>query len=117
MARKVNHNSKRQMKIRKARQKENNPLKYYYNMTKQNAKRRGHEFTITEKEFQKIFKNDIVGNKEQGYVLDRINPLKGYVKGNVRIVSAYQNSSQGAGIDKQIHNGNGTVKQKIEEEF
>lgn len=118
MARKVNHDSKRQRRIRKQRQKENNPLLYFYNIKKQTAKQKGIEFELTFLQWCKLWNNDIVNLKNAGYTIDRKNPLKGYTKTNVRLLTASENYSNGATIDKEIHNGTSKFKdKKIEDEF
>jgi hypothetical protein len=116
MARKVNHSSKRQWKIRKARQKENNPLLYHYNIKKQSAKQSGKDFTLTFQQWCDIWKNDIVKLKKDGFTLDRKNPKKGYTKANTRLLQFSDNYSNGATIDKQIHNGTATQATKNRKE-
>jgi hypothetical protein len=118
MARKVNHDSKRQRRIRKQRQKENNPLLYFYNIKKQSAKQKNLDFELTFQQWCKLWNNDIVNLKNEGYTIDRKNPLKGYTKANTRLLSAYENSYNGATVDKDIHNGKSKFKdKKIEDEF
>lgn len=116
MARKVNHDSKRQRRIRKQRQKENNPLLYFYNIKKQSAKQKEIPFDLTFQQWCNLWQNDIVRLKNEGYTIDRKNPLKGYTKANTRLLSAYQNSYNGATVDKDIHNGRSTASKKTKEE-
>ena len=116
---KVNHDSKRQRRIRKKRQKENNPLLYYYNVHKQNAVKRELEFSITFEYWKKLWNNDIVNMKNKGLTLDRINPKKGYTNRNVRLISLTENATNGATIDKEIHNGKKTTadKKRAEQDY
>lgn len=112
----INHNSKRQRRIRKQNQKARNPLKYFFNAFKQNAKRKGRKFELTFDDYAKIWtgKNakkwaENMRRAEKGlpkkWVIDRVNPKLGYKKSNVQIISLRANASKGATYDKDIHNG------------
>lgn len=76
-----------------------NPKKYILNRTKQNAKTRGIEFSITEDDFEipnfcpllniRLELNIGQGKKKRhnSPSLDRIDSSKGYIKGNVWVIS------------------------------
>jgi len=66
-----------------------NPKKYAYQTLRNNAKRRGKEFTITYEYFCVFcYRYKYIGRKGRtadGYGIDRINETKGYVPGNIAI--------------------------------
>lgn len=78
------------------RYKNNNPVAYTYQMIKCNAKRRGHEFTITLEYFEQwAIDNEYMENKGRlatSMSIDRIDPSKGYVPGNLQPLSLSENT-------------------------
>ena len=80
----------------------NHPLEYHiWHRAKTRAKNRGIEFNIeicdiVIPEKCPIFKTDFeVGNHKTCASLDRINPTKGYIKGNIQIISNKANMIKG----------------------
>jgi hypothetical protein len=75
-----------------------NPVRYAYDVLKMNAKRRGKHFGITFKEFQKFARrSDYLagkGRRKESYTIDRIDNSKGYVIGNLQILTLSQNSKK-----------------------
>lgn len=68
--------------------KKNNPHKYFYGKLKNNAKRRGKEFTITLEDFIEFCQDteylDGKGRGATSFHIDRDDETKGYVKGNLK---------------------------------
>lgn len=83
-----------------ARRKLNDPLGYTYDILKQNARKRRKEFTITKEYFRKICEEsgylEAKGQKSNSLSLDRINPIFGYIPGNIRVINLGLNSSRKA---------------------
>jgi hypothetical protein len=69
---------------------------YTYNALKQNAKRRGKEFTLTLEEFKTFCERtgylDLKGKKGTSASIDRIDPSKGYELGNIQVLSLSDNA-------------------------
>lgn len=70
-----------------------------YRVKKANAKRRGHEFTITLEYFRDLVKAnphylEQTDNVKKKWTIDRIDSSKGYIPGNIQILSFSQNSSK-----------------------
>lgn len=85
-------------KHRKRYQKETNPISYHYNMLRSNARRRGKEFTITKEDFAEFCEEtnylELKGKSKDSASIDRIDPSKGYIKGNLQILTLGQNSAK-----------------------
>ena len=83
-------------KCKSRRAKEINLVGYTFNALKQNAKRRGKEFTITLNYFKNFCKEtDYLtkkGQKKTSLTVDRKDSKKGYVPGNIQALSLIQNS-------------------------
>jgi hypothetical protein len=75
--------------------RQENPLKYSFQNLKDNAKRRGKEFTLTLEEFEKFaVKTAYMHRKGRGrfsYTIDRINPEKGYTLDNIQVLTNSDN--------------------------
>lgn len=71
------------------------PVKYAYQVLKNNAKRRGHKFTITLQDFIRFcVKTKILlgrGRTKDCYSIDRIKEEKGYEKGNLQVLTVSDN--------------------------
>lgn len=80
---------------RRQRQKEINPLGYFYDLLHQNAKRRGKIFGITICDFKAFCEETgYLAKKGRGannMTIDCIDPHKGYVRGNIQILTNSQN--------------------------
>ncbi len=81
------------------RQKEVNPEGYFYNLLKQNAKRRGKDFKLTRPEFA-IFCAETgylrrKGKNKNSASIDRIDLNKGYEISNIQVLTLRENSSKG----------------------
>lgn len=89
-------------KARDTRWRTNNPLKRLIFSTRQTSKRRGLEHTITELDLLlpelcpytgiKIDYSAGKGKTMSNPSIDRVNPLRGYVAGNVEVVSSLGNT-------------------------
>ena len=75
------------------------PVRYTFNVTKNNAKRRGKEFTIDLEYFRQLCAETgyiyTKGRTANAMTLDRENSQKGYVPGNIRVISNSLNASKG----------------------
>lgn len=80
-------------KNRKYRKK--NPERAAYQSLKNNAKRRGKEFDLTFEEFLKfVHKTEYMlgkGRSKTSLHIDRIDEEKGYVKGNIQVLTNTEN--------------------------
>lgn len=86
---------------RARKEREKDPLKYFYRTKKANAKAQGIEFTLEFEDMPPMVKRCPILGIELDYystlevpnkaTLDRIDPSKGYVPGNVAWVSAKAN--------------------------
>jgi len=85
-------------------EKERDPVRYAYRVTRQNAKRRGKDWSITYEEWADFCaRTRYLENKGRGpnsATLDRIDAAKGYSLDNIRILSLSDNSRKGATTDK-----------------
>lgn len=72
-----------------------NPVKYAYQVLRNNAKRRGHRFTITLQDFIRFcVKTKILigrGRYKDCYSIDRIDESKGYEPGNLQMMTVSAN--------------------------
>lgn len=86
-------------KCRKRLYKERHPERYTFTYVKNNARRRGKEWTITIDEFiQFITQTGYLfgkGREKDKLSIDRIDPLKGYHIDNIQILTVSENSSKG----------------------
>jgi hypothetical protein len=75
--------------------RQENPLKYAYQTLKDNAKRRGKEFSLTLEQFEKFaVKTAYMHRKGRGrfsYTIDRIDPDKGYTPDNIQVLTNSDN--------------------------
>lgn len=72
-----------------------NPLKYAYQVLKNNAKRRKKDFSLTFEEF-KLFaeKNDYMnkkGTRSKSFQIDRIDESRGYHVNNIQCITLKEN--------------------------
>ena len=83
----------------KKKYKENNPTRYAYSILKNNAKRRGHSFELSFEQFEQFcVKYNYIGSKgkrSDSYSIDRIDNSKGYVIGNIQIMTFGENARKG----------------------
>ena len=96
-------------KHRTAAWRKRNPYRSYYITLKSHAKLRGREFGITFEDFMflcavngwrvmpKEFKNK---NKRLWASVDRIDANKGYIRGNIQVLTISDNSTKGVTVDK-----------------
>lgn len=79
-----------------------NAMKAAYQLLRSNAKKRGKEFTITFEDFQQFcFETNYIAGKgktKTSYSIDRIDNDKGYVPGNLRMMTLSDNARKGAKI-------------------
>ncbi len=80
---------------RKRKWRKENPIKASYGNLKSNAKRRNKECTITLEYFEKVCqKTEYIlfkGRTKDGYSLERDDDEKGYVEGNISVLSVSDN--------------------------
>ncbi len=87
-------------KCRSKHFKDAHPLKYFFNLARCHAVRRGFEFTLPFPEYARlaIAANWVLENRGRDAMclsLDRIDSSKGYVSGNVRVCTISENASKG----------------------
>lgn len=80
----------------KATTRKNNPERYCWSVLRNNAKRRGKEFTLTFKEFLHFLKKNPSymikkGTRVKSLQIDRIDNLIGYTAGNIRAITLREN--------------------------
>jgi len=77
------------------RYRKNNPIQDSYQNLKSNAKRRGIEFTISFEYFKKFaIETEYIfgkGRSRNSYTIDRIDPTKGYIEGNIQVLENHEN--------------------------
>lgn len=95
-------------KCRKRAWREKNPLRDLYCHLRSNARQRGKVFTLTFEEFADVAQAggyaDGHGRSGNALHVDRIDPLRGYEAGNIRIIEASENCRK-AYVDRLIHRG------------
>lgn len=73
-----------------------NPMRYAYDVLKMNAKRRGKDFTISFDYFKRfaILTNYVAGKgrNKLSFSVDRVDNRKGYVPGNLQMLTVSDNS-------------------------
>jgi hypothetical protein len=83
-------------KTRKYRAK--NPLKYWYDTLKSNARRRGKEFTLTLEQFQefciKTGYDESKGRTADSLSVDRVDDTQGYHYYNIQAITVSDNSKK-----------------------
>ena len=77
-------------------QRDTNPIGYVFHALRQNARRRGKEFSITIEEFRTFCEETDYLNKRgktgKSASIDRIDNSKGYSLYNIRVISLSENS-------------------------
>lgn len=98
-------------KHRKRYLKNRDPERYTYQALRSNAKRRGKEFLITLKEFREWCKEtkymELKGRSKLKASIDRIDPSRGYEKGNLQILTLQENGRKG--FEEKGHGGDPEV--------
>lgn len=95
------------------------PEKYAFQVLRNNAKRRGHEFTISVAYFLRfVKKNDYMARKgitKTSYHIDRIKEHLGYIPGNIQVLTNKDNVAKylSWSHDKDGKPDNFKFKQKI----
>lgn len=73
-----------------------NPIACAFNNIRKRARQRGHVFSLTREEFTELVTRsgwvEKRGKTAKSLSIDRINPLRGYEAGNVRVLTLAQNS-------------------------
>ena len=84
--------------------REQNPIRYLLNQARYRAKKKGEEFTVVEDDLEVPTECPVFGiplfftrggRTKNSFSLDRIDNSKGYVKGDVRIISFWANQMKG----------------------
>jgi len=99
-------------------QKFNNPLRYWFDVLRQNARSRKKEFNLTIEEF-KLFCDKtnylkLKGKNSGSYTIDRINNNKGYTIDNMQVLTLSQNSRK-YWIDLKIQFGGYPTEEQLQE--
>lgn len=93
---------------------ENNVPSYLHRVAKSRAKKRGIEFTITKEDITvpefcpilgiklEVNSNLGKGGKPSSYSLDRIDNTKGYIPGNVQVISHQANSMKSTATPQEL---------------
>jgi|GEM_PF-3148006 len=80
------------------RRKYLDPIGYYFDIKRQNARNSGIPFLITKEYFSNLVKGtgwiDKGGRAKKALTIDRIDNRKGYVPGNIQILTYSENSSK-----------------------
>jgi hypothetical protein len=80
------------------RYRERNPLKYWYDTLKMNARRRGKAFTLTLEQFSEFCKhtgyNELKGKTANSLSIDRIRDVDGYHADNIRAITLSENTKR-----------------------
>lgn len=75
--------------------KEQNPSAYHYNALRNNARRRGKEFSLTLEEFRDFCEEtnylELKGCHPNDYTIDRIDIEKGYSRNNIQMMRNGEN--------------------------
>lgn len=81
---------------RRQREKERNPIVYYFGALKQAARQRGKEFKLTLQQFRDFCSRtnyiELKGREANSLSIDRINPLLGYEVGNIQVLTKSENT-------------------------
>ena len=85
-------------KCRGFRYRRNHPLKTTHQILKDNAKRRGVYFNLTLQEFKEFCERtnylEHKGRLGDDMTIDRIDPTKGYIAGNLQVLTRRENSKK-----------------------
>jgi len=100
-------------------QKINNPLRYWFDVLRQNARRRKKEFTLTIEEFKDFCEKEnyleFKGRSNAGnYTIDRRNDKLGYTFSNIFVLTLSQNSRK-RWIDLKLQFGRYPTDAELEE--
>lgn len=83
-------------KCRSSRFRQKHPIQAHYHDLRNRAKQRGHEFTLSLKEYETFWFESGYGEKhgktKDSFSIDRIRPELGYVPGNIRARTLSLNS-------------------------
>ena len=89
-------------KCQSRREKQRNPIRYFYRRLRNRAKERGHYFGLTLEEWTKfVTEHDLLakrGKTATSLSVDRHDPRIGYVYSNLRVLTLSKNSSKGTTI-------------------
>ncbi len=85
-------------KHRRQQGKEANPARYHYDLLKNNAKRRGKEFSISFQYFKSFCEEtkylELKGKGAKNLSIDRDNDELGYVEGNLKVLTLAHNTKK-----------------------
>lgn len=99
-------------------QKFNNPLRYWFDVLRQNARSRNKEFNLTIEEFSEFCKKtkylELKGKNAGSYSIDRVDNSKGYTVDNMQVLTLSQNSRK-KWIDLKIQFGCYPTDKQLEE--
>ena len=105
-------------KHKREKQKLENPSRYWFDVLRQNARRRQKEFSLTIEEFRKFCAEtnylELKGRSAGMYTIDRKDNKKGYEYGNLQILTVSQNSRK-QWIDLKIQYGGYPTEEELKE--
>lgn len=105
-------------KHKRIKQKIENPLRYWFDVLRQNARSRGIEFLLTIEEFDKFCKKtgylELKGKGADNLSIDRKDFRKGYVYDNLQLLTLAQNSRK-RWIDLKIMHGGYPTPEELKE--
>lgn len=83
-------------KCRSSRWRAKHPITAHFHDLRNRAKQRGHEFTLTLADYEQFWHSSGYAEKHgktaASLSIDRIDPSKGYIPGNVRAITLSENS-------------------------
>lgn len=106
-------NEKEYRRIQSLERRAKDPIRYLLNQCRYRARKAGEEFSITKEELEVPNICPIFGiplfftpgkRTPNSYSLDRVDNSKGYVKGNVRVISFQANMMKGDMTIEQVEN-------------
>lgn len=110
--RKFKEDNKERIREENFKRKQNSPASNMLTKAKYRAKANGLEFSITEEDIiipdvcpvlgMPLSYNAGKGKTDSSYSLDRIDPTKGYIKGNVQVMSSLANVMKNKATEEQL---------------
>ena len=85
-------------KCKSIKYKQNHPENYFFNVLRNNARRRGKEFLLTLSEFKSFCEQtaymELKGQKADSLSIDRIDSSRGYHIDNIQAITLSKNSAK-----------------------
>lgn len=99
-------------RLQSAERRRKDPVRYLLNQARYRAKKRGEEFSVSLEDLEipetcPVFGIPLFftpgGRSKNSFSLDRIDNSRGYVRGNVRVISFWANQMKGDMTVDQVH--------------